>query len=97
MEYKINEQKIIGYAKRQLPDIDSCNKKIIVVYVNDFCGEENNVNKYYEIMLSDDKTILQDRKEKDHYYIVAFKKSIGADNESYWDLIGYSKKQFINI
>lgn len=96
--YKIDEEKILDWAKNKLPDVNSFKKRIVVVYVNDFIGETDIIreNRYWNIESSDGELIIIDKKEKTYYYYVVFQKSI-KDNIYYWDFIGYNKVEIINI
>lgn len=98
MIYKIDEEKILDWAKNKLPDVNSFKKQIVVVYVNDFIGETDIIreNRYWNIESSDGELIIIDKKEKTYYYYVVFQKSI-KDNIYYWDFIGYNKVEIINI
>ena len=51
MEYRIDEQKIVDWAIDRLPDVVTFDKKLSVVYVNDFIGETEIIyeNRYSEI------------------------------------------------
>jgi len=98
MEYRIDEQKIIDWAVNRLPDVNSFDKRIAVVYVNDFIGETKVIaeNRYTEIYLPNSELMLLDKKEKSYYYYVIFKKS-KEKNKWYWDLVGYDKKEIFSV
>jgi hypothetical protein len=95
MSYRIDETKIVDWAKKQLPDVNTFDKNIVVVYVNDFFGETQVIreNRFIEIDLLNGKTLIFDKKEKSYYYYVCFKKS--NTPALYWDLVGFDKSEII--
>lgn len=94
MCYKIDEQEIINSAINKLPDINTFNKKLVVVYVNDFIGETKIIkeNRYSEIYSPNDELIYLDKKNKSYYYYVVFQKTKEKD-KWIWDLVGYNKQE----
>jgi hypothetical protein len=98
MEYKIDEQKIVNWAIDRLPDVTKFDKKLAVVYVNDFIGETKVIaeNRFSEIYLPNGELILLDKKEKTYYYYVIFQKT--KENDKWvWDLVGYDKQEIISL
>jgi hypothetical protein len=96
--YHIDEQKIIDWAIKRLPNINQFDKKIAVVYVNDFVGENEIINhsRFYEIYLPNGELMILDKKDKEYYYYVIFQKS-NHNGFLIWDLVGYNKNEIINF
>ena len=97
-DYKIDEQTIVNWAYKKLPNVESFDKDIVVVYVNDFIGETEIIrqNRYINIELSNGESIYLDKKDKSHYYYIIFRK-IKENHIWKWDLVGYDKKEIILI
>ena len=98
MEYKIDEQEIVNWAMNKLPDVLSFDKKLVVVYVNDFIGETKIIreNRFSEIYLPNGEIMLLDKKKKTYYYYVIFQK-VKEKNKWIWDLVGYDKQEVISL
>lgn len=98
MEYRIDEQKIVDWAIDRLPDVVTFDKKLAVVYVNDFIGETEIIyeNRYSEIYLPNGELMLLDKKEKSYYYYVIFQKT-KEKGRWIWDLVGYDKQEIFSF
>lgn len=96
MNYTIDESKIIEVARNKLPNIDTIHNKIAVVYVGDFEGHPQFINRTVDIELPSGEVIYIDKKEKTYYYYVVFQKILVDDNLK-WDLIGYDKRESFKI
>jgi hypothetical protein len=98
MEYKLDEQAIINWALNRLPDVNIFDKKLAVVYINDFIGETDIIaqNRYSEIYLPNGELMLLDKKEKNYYYYVIFQK-IKEKGKWIWDLVGYDKQEIFSF
>lgn len=98
MGYKIDEHEIVNWAINKLPDILCFDKKLAIVYVNDYIGETKVIreNRFSEIYLPNGELVLLDKKEKIYCYYVIFRK-IKEEDKWLWDLVGYDKREVISF
>lgn len=94
MEYRIDEQTIVDWAIGRLPDVTTFDKKLAIVFVNDFIGETKVIreNRFSEIYLPNGELMLLDKKEKTYCYYVIFQKTM-EKSKWVWDLVGYDKQE----
>lgn len=86
--YKIDKQKLIDYARERTPLPSDVKQKFLLVYVNDFIGEPEFVDRYFILELPNGDTLIIDKIETRIVYQVVFRKEIHEGMIIGWEYLG---------